>query len=258
VTRLRETGVPVYVRIEQAVGALAGSLQTEPTGIPPMPAAAAPISDGGYAAGRQVLMDAGIPFPRLGMAGDAAEAEELAGQIGYPVAVKASFLLHKSDAGGVFLNLRSASAVRSALLDIRARLGDGPVSIEAMAEAGGQELIIGVRRDPRFGPVLMAGLGGIYTEIWEDVAVELAPVDFAAARRMLERLRAARLLSGARGQPPLDMGGAARVMAILSNLAAAHPEWEAVEINPLRVYEDGVLALDSRVIPMPAGEHPAP
>jgi hypothetical protein len=112
----------------------------------------------------------------------------------------------------------------------------------------GVELIVGARFDPRFGPVAMVGLGGIHTEVFSDVAVDLAPLDAAAAERLLRSLRGAALLTGTRGRPALDIAAAAAVAATLSHVAAARPDVAEIEINPLLVTPTGAIALDARVI----------
>ena len=114
--------------------------------------------------------------------------------------------------------------------------------------ADGVELIVGARRDPSLGPVALAGLGGLYTEVLADGAVALAPLGEAEAEVLLRSLRAAPLLAGARGRPPLDVEAAARAAAALSRVAAERPEIAEIEINPLLVLPDGALALDARVV----------
>jgi acyl-CoA synthetase (NDP forming) len=112
----------------------------------------------------------------------------------------------------------------------------------------GIELIIGSRRDPRFGPVTLVGVGGLYTEVLGDVAVALAPVSEADAERLIGSLRGAPLLLGARGRPPLDLPAAARATAALSRMAAEHPEIDELEINPLLVLPGRALGLDARIV----------
>jgi acyl-CoA synthetase (NDP forming) len=122
-------------------------------------------------------------------------------------------------------------------------------SVEQVAPvAEGVELIVGVRRDPRFGPVVLVGLGGLYAEILEDVAVALAPVTAEEAEALIRSLRAASLLEGARGSPPLDLAAAARAVGVLSRVAAARPDIQEIEINPLLVTPAGALALDAGVV----------
>ena len=110
------------------------------------------------------------------------------------------------------------------------------------------ELIAGVRRDPRFGPVAMVGLGGVFAELLRDVAFALAPVDPAEALAMLDRLAGAPLLYGARGRAPVDVGAAAAALAALTALAAAHPEIAELEVNPLLAGPAGCVALDARLV----------
>src|SRR5439155_570240 len=121
----------------------------------------------------------------------------------------------------------------------------------------GVELIVGARRDPRFGPLALVGLGGVYAELLRDVAVGLAPVSEAEAERMLRSLAGAPLLLGARGRPPLDLAAAARAGAALAGAAAVYPEIDELEINPLLVTADGAVGLDAHVVLRPVGTVPA-
>ena len=114
--------------------------------------------------------------------------------------------------------------------------------------ADGLELLIGARWDPHFGPVVLAGSGGVFAEVLRDTAVALAPVDSDQARAMLDGLRCAPLLHGARGRAPLDVAAAAAALVALSRVAAAHPEVAELEINPLLVLPAGALALDARAV----------
>jgi hypothetical protein len=129
------------------------------------------------------------------------------------------------------------------------RLTPEGYAVERMADVGaGVELIVGCRRDPRFGPLLLVGLGGIYAELLRDVAVALAPVEPEGAESLLRSLRGAPLLLGVRGRPPLDVRAAGAAAAALSRFAAAHPEVAEVEVNPLLVTPDGALGLDARLV----------
>jgi acetate---CoA ligase (ADP-forming) len=148
----------------------------------------------------------------------------------------------------VALGLRDDDSLLAAVADMERRLGPPAFTVERMAPLGdGVELLIGARWDARFGPIALVGLGGLFTEILSDVAVALAPVDEQRARAMLLSLRAAPLLQGARGRPPLDVDAAAAALAALSRVAAEHPELAAIEVNPLLALPDGALGLDARL-----------
>ena len=247
---LRAGGVPVYAGIEAATGALAGlRARPEAPGAPPIPRRETAPIEAGYFGSRALLVAAGVPFVPAVRVRTAEEAEAAASRLGYPVVVKAVDTLHKSDEGGVLVGIADAVALHAAVERLIARLAPAELSVERMAPIhDGVELIVGARRDPRFGPVAMVGLGGIHAEVFGDVAVDLAPVDPATAERLLRSLRGAPLLSGSRGRPALDIAAAAAVAARLSHLAAARPDVAEVEINPLLVTPRGAVALDARVI----------
>ena len=114
--------------------------------------------------------------------------------------------------------------------------------------AAGVELLVGARRDPRFGPLVVVGAGGIHTEVLRDTAVALAPVDEHGAEELIRSLAVAPLLSGSRGRRPLDIAAAAHAVTTLSRFAAAHPEIAEVEINPLLVRPEGSVGLDARIV----------
>ncbi len=178
-----------------------------------------------------------------------AAAAEAARALGFPVAVKAMGLVHKSDQGGVALGLESEPAVTQAVSRMIGHLAVTAVTVELMAPVHeGVELIVGCKRDTRFGPILLVGIGGVYAELLTDVRTALAPVDEEQGMRLLRALRGAPLLLGARGRPPMDLAAAARATAALSRFAAAHPEVAEVEMNPLLVTPSGAVALDARMI----------
>jgi hypothetical protein len=165
------------------------------------------------------------------------------------VALKAAELLHKSDRGGVVLGIEDEEALRAAVADLTQRLGARKLSVERMAPlADGVELIVGARRDPRFGPLVLVGLGGVFAEILDDVAVALAPTTAAEAESLIRSLRGAPLLAGARGRPPLDVAAAAEAVAALSRAVAACPAVEELDVNPLLILPQGCLALDARIL----------
>ena len=258
---LTEHGVPVFHAIEDAVRTLAllgagGRVGATPGTAAPRAGAAprSPLTAAGYWDARTLLAGAGLPFPPAALitAGHphiANHAAAAATQIGYPVVLKALGLPHKSDAGGVVLGLAGEAELRAAVADMHGRLGAPGYCVEAMAElSGGVELIVGVRTDPRFGPVAMVGLGGVFTEVLRDVAFALAPISPATAKRLLTGLRGAPLLHGVRGRPPVDLDAAAQAISTVTEVAATHPEIAELEINPLLATPAGALGLDARVV----------
>ena len=250
---LRQGGVPVYGDVESAVAALV--LLSEPAGdgrnivtakveLPPLEPPAP-----GYAAARAFVAEAGVPMTATRSARTLEETVAAAAELGYPVTLKAADLLHKSDMGGVQLGLVDEHALRQGFRTLASRLATKEFSVEKMAPADeGVELIVGAKRDPRFGAVVLVGLGGVYAEILDDVAVALAPIGEDEAARLLRSLRGAPLLAGVRGRSPLDISAAARAVAALSRAAAACPAVAELEVNPLLVLPDGAVGLDARVV----------
>ena len=186
----------------------------------------------------------------------AEDAWEQAVKIGFPVVMKvvSQQIIHKVDVGGVRLNLNSADDVQHAFRDIMAvgeRLKakiDG-VFMQRMAPKG-REVILGMKRDPHFGPILMFGLGGIYVEALKDVTFRVAPIRELSAHDMIRGIRAVKLLEGVRGEPPADLEVIADCLKRLSQLSCDHPEIEEIDINPLMVYGEGKGAgvIDARII----------
>jgi acyl-CoA synthetase (NDP forming) len=205
-----------------------------------------------------VLESYGIPTVSSAVAHTVEEAQSAAEAMGYPVAIKivAGQISHKSDVGGVQLNLRNPAALAAAFDDMLTRIKaaypdaeiDG-VLVQPMV-TGGQELILGGRQDPQFGPVVLVGLGGIFVEILEEVAIRVAPVNRGEAEEMVESLRGAAILKGARGHRPADIPALVEALQRLSQLLVDIPEILEVDINPLRLFHagEGCRALDARVI----------
>ncbi|WP_240661082.1 MULTISPECIES: acetate--CoA ligase family protein [unclassified Streptomyces] len=249
---LRRRGVSVFGSVEhaaQVLGRIADRAERTAPHIPAVPAPAAPLTDGDYWTARELLRHGGLEFPAARPVRTEDEAAAAAAAIGGPVVLKAMGLLHKSDAGGVALGLTDEASVRAAHADMTRRLAPPGYCVEAMADLrDGVELIVGVRRDPRFGPVALVGLGGIFTEVLHDVRLGLAPVTAAEARALLDRLTAAPLLHGVRGRPAADLAAAARAIETVTAVAAAHPEIAELEVNPLLVTSGGCTALDARVV----------
>jgi acyl-CoA synthetase (NDP forming) len=259
---LRAGGVPLYRDLEGALHGIAALVRAglaKPAGVPDLPAPRPdPVTQAGYWEARTLLEEAGIEFAPARQAAKAAGVLVAAEELGYPVVLKALGLLHKSDTGGVAVGVPDAGALEAELSRM-ATLSPSGYSVERMAPVGeGVEVIVGAKRDPRFGPVALVGVGGLYAEIVADVAVGLAPVAAADAERLLRSLRAAPLLTGTRGRPPLDLGGAARAAAIVSRVAAECPEIAEIEVNPLLVTPDGAIGLDARVVLGEKGDDDAP
>ncbi|GLY51379.1 acetate--CoA ligase family protein [Lentzea sp. NBRC 102530] len=241
---LRAGGVPVQHTIERAMAALGNAHRlTRHTAAAVPRATTTTAYRPGYLAARDLLDF--VRFPRAHAVTSAADVTgtPLTG----PFALKADWLAHKSEHGGVRLDLTDPAA---AFDEMRARLGPGTYVLEEMdGRDHTVELIIGAQRDHSFGPVVLVGAGGVHAELLRDTAVELAPVTPATARNMLARLISAPLLSGARGAPPVDVAALAEVIAQISETLAARPDLAEIELNPVRVGPDGVLAVDALIIP---------
>ncbi|MFG2332394.1 acetate--CoA ligase family protein [Streptomyces sp. NPDC048604] len=249
---LREHGVPVYERIEQAATALAHAARLPCT--PPQPPAALPrrspgrrVADGAYESVRELLAAHGLAFPVAEFVTTADGAADAARRrTGYPLALKAMGLAHKSEAGGVALGIADEAALRAAFARMGAATGATRYAVERMAvHPYSVELIAGVRYDPAFGPVVMVGLGGVTAELHADTALALAPLTPGRARELLLSLRHAALLTGWRGAQPVDLDAAADALCALARAAVEHPELAELEVNPLLVHSGGALALDA-------------
>ncbi|HVB99670.1 MAG TPA: bifunctional acetate--CoA ligase family protein/GNAT family N-acetyltransferase [Candidatus Dormibacteraeota bacterium] len=206
---------------------------------------------------KNLLSAYGIPTVRTEIAGDAGEAARIAGEIGYPVAVKlhSETITHKSDVGGVQLNLQSADQVRGAFDEIRRSVeekkGSGHflgVTVQPMARLEGYELIVGSSMDDQFGPVLLFGAGGQLVEIFRDNALALPPLNSTLARRMMEQTRIYAALRGVRGRPPVDMAALEDLLVRFSELVAEQSRIKEIDINPLVASPGQLLALDARVV----------
>jgi acyl-CoA synthetase (NDP forming) len=248
---LRQGGIPVYRTIESAAAALVALAPAgPPRGAPAMPAVQNGSLETGYFGARELLERAGLEFVPAARVQNGDEALAAARRIGYPVVLKALGQLHKSDAGGVVVGIADDRQLARAVADIQARLAPPEMSVERMAPlAEGVEMIVGARRDPRFGVVAMVGMGGVHAETFRDVAVGLGPLADDQAAELIRSLRGAPLLAGARGRPALDVAAAGRAAAALSRVAAERPDIAEIEVNPLLVTATGAHGLDARIIP---------
>jgi acetyltransferase len=206
---------------------------------------------------KQLLAAYGIPSVRTEIAESGREAARLAGEIGYPVAVKlySETITHKTDVGGVQLNLKSAEQVRIAFDEIRRLVEEKKglghflgVTVQPMAKLDGYELIIGSSIDAQFGPVLLFGAGGQLVEVAKDSALALPPLNTTLARRMMEQTRIYIALQGVRGRPPVDLAGLENLLVHFSLLVVEQPWIKEIDINPLLASPTQLLALDARVV----------
>ncbi len=204
----------------------------------------------------RVLIAYGFPIARTEFAKTREEAVKSAKRIGFPVAMKivSPDVVHKFDVGGVKLDLTSERDVLESFNEImrnvksqlpKARL-EGVVVQEHVR--GGRETIVGMRRDPKFGPLLMFGLGGIYVEAYRDVSFRLAPVRELGAHNMISQIRGSKILEGFRGQPPSDAKALAGCIARTSQLALELEDVQELDVNPLVAFEKGCRAVDARII----------
>jgi acetyltransferase len=207
---------------------------------------------------KQVLAAYGIPIARTIIAVDAEAAATAAGEIGYPVVLKlySETITHKTDVGGVQLNLGDAAAVKKAFeaiqASVAAKVGAAHfqgVTVQPMVKLkDAYELIIGSSLDPQFGPVLLFGTGGQLVEVFKDRALALPPLNTTLARRMMEQTKIYKALKGVRGRKPVDLAALEVLLVRFSSLVAEQRWIKEIDINPLLASPDGLIALDARVV----------
>jgi acetyltransferase len=207
---------------------------------------------------RPLLNAYGIRTPQEYLAIDPSDAVQFADRIGYPVVLKivSPDILHKSDIGGVIVGVEDETGVRAGFDTILQRAHAAHpdafirgVQVQEMVR-GGQQVIIGIKRDPTFGPLVMFGLGGIYVEALADVSFRLAPLTREDAEAMIDEVRSSKLLSGLRGVRPADRAALVDAIVQIGRLAATHDEISELDVNPLLVLpeDEGAVAVDARVI----------
>jgi acetate---CoA ligase (ADP-forming) len=264
--QLRAAGIPVLRGAEPAVDAVAALaryaearrhwLADAPAcKALKLPTPALPATSGavGSLEGQALLQSYGVTTAAARQATSADEAIAAAEALGYPVVLKIESpdILHKTEAQGVALNLKDAAAVRAAYDKLLANAGAykagariAGVLVQAMAQ-GEVELVIGLKRDPTFGPVVMVGLGGVLIEVFKDVVFRAAPVTEGEALRMLDELKSRVLLDGVRGKPPVDRQALARMISAVSCFgAAAGPRLAELDLNPVLAGPQGATAVD--------------
>jgi acyl-CoA synthetase (NDP forming) len=212
---------------------------------------------------KNIMKAYGIPMPPYGTATTADEAVTVSKSIGFPVVLKilSKDILHKSDAGGVKINLKTEEEVRKAFTEImdNAKKYGKDKSIDVDLSRGvfvsdfadmGTEMIVGVTKDPQFGHALMVGLGGIFVEVLKDVSFRLIPFTEMDAREMLKELKAYKILEGIRGEEPRDVDALVKIMLAVSKMIEENPEIIELDCNPTFVYQTGkgALVVDARIL----------
>jgi acetyltransferase len=267
---LSEGGVPCFALPGEAARALSALvryrqiLDREKREVKPVDgvdaAAAAGILESAKNAGRtslladevyKILGAYGIPVPEWEMAADADQAAEAAARIGFPVVVKADApsVIHKSDVGGVALNLADKAAVRQAVEKMQQRLAVTDLRFFIQRHLpDGLEMILGARAEEGLGHAVMFGLGGIFVEVLKDVVFKLTPVSAAEAREMLSAIQGAALLAGARGRKGIDREAVVDTIVRLSQLLTDLPQIQEMDLNPVLAYEDRVVVADARIL----------
>lgn len=196
-----------------------------------------------------------IPVAPYALAKSAPEAVQMAGRVGYPLVLKAvsAEIVHKSDVGGVMLNIRDEDELLDSLqiLQDRIRAAAPGAAFQFLLQKmvpGGREVILGAKRDPSFGPVMLFGLGGIYVEAFKDVALRLAPLSCTEAASMIEEIQGSKLLHGVRGEAGVDIPALQDTLLKLSQMMIDLPAVKEIDLNPVMASASGVIAVDARFI----------
>lgn len=205
---------------------------------------------------KAICVEYGIPVTKFKLAKDVAEAAEFAEQLGYPVVLKivSPDIIHKSDAGGVFINLKKKVQVQDAygkILENAKKYDENAevvgVLVQEMAPQS-TEVIVGAIKDPQFGQTLMFGLGGVFVEILKDVTFRVAPITKEDAREMVTTIKAYPLLKGYRNTPALDIDAIINILVNTSRLVIDYQQIKELDLNPILAYEKGAKTVDARII----------
>ncbi|WP_243311383.1 acetate--CoA ligase family protein [Fundidesulfovibrio agrisoli] len=271
---LRKAGVPFYSSPEDAVSALDALFRHSEWMKRPLPVEICYMSNTFQAKdvlakaksrgfselvefqAMDVLKAYGLPVPKTVLARTSDEAAQAAKTIGYPVALKIASpqIAHKSDMGGVVLNIKGEADVRRAFMDVTnraSRIKEAYVMgcvVQQMAPPGSREVFAGFKRDPQFGPLVMFGLGGLYVEVLKDVSSRLAPLSLLDVGEMVREIRTYPLLRGVRGEPPVDFRAIEDVLLTLSQIAVDFPEIVECDFNPIMAHPGGALVVDAHFI----------
>jgi acetyl-CoA synthetase (ADP-forming) len=229
------------------------------------------IIHGALSSGRNLLLEPeskeivgsyGMPITRFKVCKSVEEAVKYSHEIGYPVVLKvvSPDVLHKSDAGAVRVNLKNDSEVRVAYAEIARNVRNFKsdakivgIIVEELAPQG-HEVIVGMAKDPQFGPALMFGLGGIFVEVLKDVSFRIAPLTEYDAQEMIREIKGYPVLTGIRGQKPADIQSLVDIILKVSRLVTEHLEIEQLDLNPIFVYPQGAKIVDARIILSTSGK----
>ncbi len=210
---------------------------------------------------RRIMELSGIPTNKFGLAKSEGDAVKIASHIGYPVVLKivSPQILHKTEVGGVEININSESQLRTAYNSLLRRVAEKMpeaeitgVLVEEMVQ--GTEFIVGTTNDPQFGPMIMFGVGGIFVEVYKDVSFRLIPITDGDAEDMLKEIKGKALLQGVRGLPEANSEQIKKILVKISNLIDKHPQIKEMDINPLMITRTGAVAADARIILKPKEE----
>ncbi len=201
---------------------------------------------------KELLQELGIQIPAQKLTISKEETISAAEEIGYPVVMKliAEDIVHKSDTGAVKLNLKSKEEVETAyneLMNIPSQ-ADRKISVQKMADEPITELIIGMTTDAQFGPALMFGIGGILVELLEDVSFRIAPITEYDANEMIHEIKGFPILDGYRGKPKADLDAIVKTLLKISDLVVEHEEINEMDLNPVFIYDKGLVCVDARII----------
>ncbi|MHA2472618.1 MAG: acetate--CoA ligase family protein [Promethearchaeota archaeon] len=201
---------------------------------------------------KELLQEIGIQVPSQKLATSKEETVSAAEEIGYPVVLKlmAEDIVHKSDTGAVKLNLKTKEEVETAFDDLFSipSQAEKKISVQNMAAEPITELIIGMTTDPQFGPALMFGIGGILVELLEDVSFRIAPITEYDAKEMIHEIKGFPILDGYRGKPKADINAIIDVLLKISDLAVKYEEINEMDLNPVFIYDNGLICVDARII----------
>ena len=198
----------------------------------------------------------GMPITAIKIASSEDEAVKYADEIGYPIVLKivSPQVLHKSDSGGVLINLKNADEIREGynkiLENVKKHVPGAVITgilVQEMAPSG-TEVIVGSTKDPTFGNTLMFGLGGIFVEVLKDVSFRIVPIQKVDAAEMIKEIKAYKILEGVRGMPPADQEMLVKILMATSKMLEECPEIKELDMNPIIVYEKGARVVDARVI----------